>query len=318
MYSRTLASMIALPGERQIPTIPFIRCMGSCSLSQTVGLPSDARSMRCVHGHIGGRAMVLRPVELDAAGNPRTQQPNQRWLDHVLPVKEVVLICFVQTSVNSPADFRKNHQMHVFVFEKDRSVITSCFSRDTRSVNRVRINLAAASLVNPLLKKHWIRIGVLDRIGRNDDLLFPAADWFGFVGSTHQTRTSASWTWPPPWVPINQEHGHGGGTFTLTYTYIHPLSMTQRTPQPPPRKRTPSLADIVPGLVTVLFLQPLDRRSFGRRSSPLSNPVVKHREPVVRREKVGINFDGLIHLPDRIAVALFRVVNNATAMRSGR
>ena len=40
----------ALPGGRQIPTMPFIRCIGSCSLSQTVTLPSALLSIACCTG----------------------------------------------------------------------------------------------------------------------------------------------------------------------------------------------------------------------------------------------------------------------------
>src|SRR5580704_4292660 len=98
------------------------------------------------------------------------------------------------------------------------------------------------------------------------------------------------------------------GTAVCVYVNVHVHSPTVNDTAhgalPPPRKVPTSLADIVAGRITVLFLQPFDRRSFGRSGSPLANPVVKHGEPVVGRQKVGINSDGSIHLSYRIAVAL--------------
>ena len=97
-----------------------------------IGVLLDRRMDR----HISGRAVVLRPVELNAAGDPWSQQSHQRRLDHVLPVKEIVLVGLVETRVNSPANFGKDHQLDIFVLEEDRPVTgLSTFSRATRSVN---------------------------------------------------------------------------------------------------------------------------------------------------------------------------------------
>src|SRR5580704_8812455 len=248
----------------------------------------------CMHRHIGRRPMMLRPIELHAAGDPRTQQSHEGRLDDMLAIEEVVSVGFVEPGVNAAADFRKNHQLDKFVLKHDGAVGLVLLLKRHAVSKRIGINLAAAALVNALLQEHGIRISVLDRVGWNDDLFFPTADRFKFVRSTHQIRTSPLSTWPHAWVLITHEHGHGSFAFTLTYTYIHPLSMTQRTAPAAATEVPTSLADIVAGRITVLFLQPLDRRSFGRSGGPLANPVVNHGQAVVRRKKVGVNFDGPI------------------------
>ena len=68
------------------------------------------------------RAVVLRPVELNSAGDPWAQQPHQRRLDHVLAVEEVVLVGLVQSSVDAPANLRQNHQLDKFVLKQDRPI----------------------------------------------------------------------------------------------------------------------------------------------------------------------------------------------------
>src|SRR5882762_2204191 len=68
-----------------------------------------------INGHKCGRSVVLRPVELHTAGNPRPQQADERWLDNVLPVKEIVVIGLVQPDVNPSADLRQDHDADEFI-----------------------------------------------------------------------------------------------------------------------------------------------------------------------------------------------------------
>ena len=63
--------------------------------------------------------------------------------------------------------------MDIFVFKENCLVgLFIFFIRDAIS-NRVRINLAAAALVHPLLKEHGVLVGNLFRVSRNPDSLFP-------------------------------------------------------------------------------------------------------------------------------------------------
>src|SRR5882757_10604345 len=67
----------------------------------------------CLDWHERRRPMVLRPVELDTAGDPGTCQANECRLDHVLAVEEVVAVCLVEPDVNAAANLRQYHQSQV-------------------------------------------------------------------------------------------------------------------------------------------------------------------------------------------------------------
>ena len=48
-----------------------------------------------VYRRVGGWTVMLRPVELDAAGDPWTGKAYQGRLDHVVIIYEVIIIGFV-------------------------------------------------------------------------------------------------------------------------------------------------------------------------------------------------------------------------------
>ena len=56
----------------------------------------------------GGRAVMLRPVEFNAAGNPRSRQSHQRGFDDVLIVYQVVTVRLILNGVDTTADFRQH------------------------------------------------------------------------------------------------------------------------------------------------------------------------------------------------------------------
>ena len=47
--------------------------------------------------------MMLRPVEFNSTGDPRTGQTYKCRFDHMIVVDEVIVICFVQGSLNTSA-----------------------------------------------------------------------------------------------------------------------------------------------------------------------------------------------------------------------
>lgn len=69
-----------------------------------------------VHRQKCCRTMMLRPVELDAAGNPWSSQPDQRGLDHVLTIDNVAATDLILYGVNAPANFRQQHDADKVVF----------------------------------------------------------------------------------------------------------------------------------------------------------------------------------------------------------
>src|SRR6266568_9202807 len=67
------------------------------------------------------RAMVLGPVELNAAAHPGPCQAHQGRFDHRLIIDEVVTVAFVLQNVNPPADFWEHHGTDELVFEDRKS-----------------------------------------------------------------------------------------------------------------------------------------------------------------------------------------------------
>ena len=112
-----------------------------------------------VHRHEGRWAVVLRPVELHPAGNPRAGQANQGGLYHVLAVKEVVAVGLVPTDVDAPADLREDHHAEEIVFEDDGVPLARGGLVGDAIKERQRVNRAAAALVDPFFQKHRVFIG---------------------------------------------------------------------------------------------------------------------------------------------------------------
>src|SRR5436853_6308003 len=65
--------------------------------------------------HECGRAVVLWPVEFDTARNPRARQTDQRGLDHVLPIKEVIPVGLVHSDMNTATDFWQHHHDQEYI-----------------------------------------------------------------------------------------------------------------------------------------------------------------------------------------------------------
>ena len=100
--------------------MPFIRAIGSCSLSQTVRAVRRAASMSTSAGMNVAGPVVLRPVELDAAADPRPGQADQRGLDHRLVVDEIVAVGLVLQPVDAAAELREDHHAEEFVLDEQR------------------------------------------------------------------------------------------------------------------------------------------------------------------------------------------------------
>ena len=61
---------------------------------------------RKVDRHKGRRAMMLRPVELDTAGDPGPQQPHQGGLHNFIVIHEIALFNLVIRPMYTAAEFR--------------------------------------------------------------------------------------------------------------------------------------------------------------------------------------------------------------------
>ena len=116
---------------------------------------------------------MLRPVELDPTGNPRSGQPNEGRFDDVVVIDEMVSIGLVEGHVHPTAEFRQDHDLEIAVLQEYGFVgFVEPVIEDTID-DRMRIDDTAAALVNAFLQKHRVAIGFTDAIGWNDDVLFP-------------------------------------------------------------------------------------------------------------------------------------------------
>ena len=126
-----------------------------------------------VYRHIGRRPVMLRPVKLDAAGDPRSGQSNQRRFDHTVVVNKVIVVCLIQRALDTAAQFRKDHDLQVVIFQPDRVPDFICPGEADLLSGRVRIQFSARSLIHSFLKEHRILVCLSCLIGLNLHILFP-------------------------------------------------------------------------------------------------------------------------------------------------
>src|SRR5438046_1732063 len=94
----------------------------------------------------------------------------------MLAIEEIVLVCLIQAGVNAASNFRKYHQLDIFVFQHDRCIIyVHLLQRDT-ICKWIWIDLSGASLIDPFLKEHRVGIRAMYGIRWDDDFLVPASD----------------------------------------------------------------------------------------------------------------------------------------------
>ena len=178
--------------------MPFMRAIGSWSLSQTVLRAVGVFFDGILDRQEGGRPVVLRPIELDAAGDPRPGQPHQGRLDHRLPIDEVVAVGLVLGDVDPAADLRQDHDPQIFIFQPDGLPSPVGLGLGNSIGERQRIDLPAAALIDPLLQEHGVLVRRSGKIGRNDFVGDANGDGFhygrsarGRVGSSY-SATAAS------------------------------------------------------------------------------------------------------------------------------
>ena len=99
-----------------------------------------------------------QPVELDAAARPRPGEADERGFDDTLVVDEVVAVRLVLQGVDAPAEFRQDERAEKFIFNPHRFPLpVNGFFSDAVGEGQ-GINLAAAALINTLLKEHRILV----------------------------------------------------------------------------------------------------------------------------------------------------------------
>ena len=116
---------------------------------------------------------MLWPVELDATADPRTAEADERRLDHMIVVHEIIVVRFIVRTLDTSTELWENHHLQIFIFEPDcviRLVLLLIINLLNR---RIRIDSSGASLVDTLLQEHRIFIRLTDPVGRDHLDRFP-------------------------------------------------------------------------------------------------------------------------------------------------
>ena len=87
--------------------------------NRAIGVLFDAG----VNGHEGGGTVVLRPVELDAATDPRTCQTYEGRLDDVVVVHKVALGYLVVGHLHTASQLRQYHHLDVLILNPNGLIV---------------------------------------------------------------------------------------------------------------------------------------------------------------------------------------------------
>ncbi len=126
-----------------------------------------------VHRVKRARTVMLRPVELDSAGNPGPGKAYEGGFDHLIVVDKIIAVRLVVGALNAPAEFRQNHDKQILIFEAERLINRVARFVADRFDDGMRINLSRTALIDAFFKKNGVALGFSHRIGGNDDLLAP-------------------------------------------------------------------------------------------------------------------------------------------------
>ena len=122
----------------------------------------------------GGGAVMLGPVELDAAGDPCAGQTHQCGLDDPVAVDKVVMADLVIAGEDLAADGRQNLRLNIFVFQSvDLVGYILLFVGDAVGIGQ-GVKSAGCPLIGLLLEEHGHGVWLFGDIG-GDHLLFPAS-----------------------------------------------------------------------------------------------------------------------------------------------
>ena len=117
--------------------------------------PVGERFRHEVARHEAGRAVMERPVEFHAAGDPGAEHADERRFDDVLLIEKVIARGLIKRGIDAPADLRQNFDFQIFVFEcDDRICPIDLFLTVHPQNDLVRIGSAACALMHAIFRKH--------------------------------------------------------------------------------------------------------------------------------------------------------------------
>ena len=107
------------------------------------------------------------------------RKADQRRLDHVLPIDEVVAVRLVDGHVNASAEFGQDQHAQIFILQMDR-LPGAVDRRIGDAVNEgQRIDAPGGSLVDALFEKHRIALAGQRLPGRDTERALPGLDRSG-------------------------------------------------------------------------------------------------------------------------------------------
>ena len=127
-----------------------------------------------IYRHIRAGAVVLRPVEFDAARNPRSGKPYQSGLDDMVVIDKVAFLDFIVCHLYASAQFGEHHDLDVLVLQINRMIGLVGLLVGNGFDDRVGINHAAASLIDTFLQKYRVLFGFPHFVGRDNHIFFPS------------------------------------------------------------------------------------------------------------------------------------------------
>ena len=127
-----------------------------------------------VHGQIGRWTMVLRPVELYAAADPRPCQSYEGRLDDVVVVHEVALLDFVVGHLYAPAQLGHHHHLQVFVLQEHHLPLMGCRLIGYRLDDGVRVHHPTRPLIHTLLQEDGVLLCLPNLVGRDGHYFSPS------------------------------------------------------------------------------------------------------------------------------------------------
>ena len=137
--------------------------------------PAGLRAVRILlqgglRGHEGGGPVVLRPVELHAAGDPRACQTDHGRLDADVLVDELVAVALLRGAMDFSAQLRQQLHRDVLVFQGDH--VVALIDRRVAQPVRVRdgIDPAGRPLIRLFLQKERKFVRLRRHIRRQDPL----------------------------------------------------------------------------------------------------------------------------------------------------
>ena len=114
---------------------------------------------------------MLRPVELDAAGNPGSGQADQRRFDDAIVIDEVKVVGLVASHLHAAAKPRQQHNFQVFVLQNDCCISYIGLLVGDTFDDRMGIDNAAAALIDPVFQEHGVLVRLASDIGRYNPIL---------------------------------------------------------------------------------------------------------------------------------------------------